>query len=253
MLRNFAFWLFITCVITGVISLLDILYFAKHRATDTKPGFIIENSRSFFPILLLVFLLRSFLIEPFRIPSGSLEPTLLVGDFVATNKYIYGIRIPIIEKKIINISSPKTGDIIVFRWTPDPTIDYIKRVIGVPGDVVEYQDKILKINGVEAKQKFLKYTTDPSSGESVGEYIENLNGVKHRIFKKINDPAVDFKVTVPKNSYFVMGDNRDASSDSRFWGFVEDDYIRAKALITWFSWDSKEHSVRWNRIGRVIN
>lgn len=253
MLKNFAFWLFAACVVTGVIYLVDILYYAKHRSADTKPGFIIENARSFFPILILVFLLRSFLIEPFRIPSGSLEPTLLVGDFVATNKYIYGIRLPIIEKKIINITSPKTGDIVVFRWTPDPTIDYIKRVIGVPGDVVEYQNKILKINGVEAKQKFIKYTTDPSSGESVAEYLENLNGIKHKIFKKIDDPAIDFKVTVPKNSYFVMGDNRDSSSDSRYWGFVDDANIRAKALITWFSWNSKEKSVRWNRIGRGIN
>lgn len=253
MLRNFAFWLFAACLVTGIISLLDIFYFSKKREPNTKPGFIIENARSFLPILILVFLLRSFLIEPFRIPSGSLEPTLLVGDFVATNKYIYGIRLPIIEKKIINIASPKTGDIVVFRWTPDPTIDYIKRVIGVPGDVVEYQNKILKINGVEAKQKFIKYTTDPSSGESVAEYLENLKGVKHRIFKKVDDPAVDFKVTVPQNNYFVMGDNRDASSDSRFWGFVSDDNIRAKAFLTWFSWDNKEHSVRWNRIGRGIN
>ncbi len=253
MLRNFALWLFIVCIITGIISLLDILYFSKKRAPKTKPGFIIENSRSFFPILLVVFLLRSFLIEPFRIPSGSLEPTLLVGDFVATNKYIYGIRIPIIEKKIIKVSSPKTGDIVVFRWTPDPTIDYIKRVIGVPGDVIEYQNKVLTINGIKAKQKFIKYTTDPSSGESVAEYIEDLNGIQHKIYKRINEPAIDFKVTVPPNSYFMMGDNRDASSDSRFWGFVSDEYVRAKALITWFSWNNKNHSVRWNRIGRGIN
>lgn len=253
MLKSFAFWLFIFCIITGTISLLDIFYFAKKRTPGSKPGVIIENSRSFFPILVLVFLLRSFLIEPFRIPSGSLEPTLLVGDFVATNKFIYGIRIPIIEKKIIKISDPKTGDIVVFRWVPDPTIDYIKRVIGVPGDIVEYKNKVLTINGVEAKQKFIKYTTDPSSGEAVAEYLENLSGVEHRIFKKLTAPAVDFKVTVPKNNYFMMGDNRDASSDSRFWGFVSDEYIRAKALITWFSWNSKDHSIRWKRIGRGIN
>lgn len=253
MLKSFAFWLFTICVVTGIIYLLDVVHFSKKRAAGAKPGFIIEQSRSFFPILLVVFLLRSFLIEPFRIPSGSLEPTLLVGDFVATNKFIYGIRIPIIEKKIINISSPKTGDIVVFRWIPDPSIDYIKRVIGMPGDVVKYQNKVLTINGVEAKQKFIKYTTDPSSGESVAEYTENLNGVKHKIFKKLSDPAVDFTVTVPKGSYFMMGDNRDASSDSRFWGFVSDEYIRAKAMITWFSWDSKTHSIRWSKIGRGID
>lgn len=253
MLKSFAFWLFIVCLISGIISLLDIFYFAKKRNPGSKPGPIIENARSFFPVLLLVFLLRSFLIEPFRIPSGSLEPTLLVGDFVATSKFIYGIRIPIIEKKIIEISAPKAGDIVVFRWVPDPNIDYIKRVVGVPGDVIEYKDKVLTINGVEAKQKFVKYTTDPSSGASVAEYLENLNGVKHRIFKKLSDPAVDFKVTVPQNNYFMMGDNRDASSDSRYWGFVSDKYIRAKALITWFSWNSKDHSIRWKRIGRGID
>src|SRR3990167_6625764 len=143
MLKNCSFWLFLTCIITGIIALLDVVYFSKHRSSTRKPNFVIENSRAFFPILLIVFLIRSFLIEPFKIPSGSLEPTLVVGDFVATNKFIYGIRLPIIEKKIINVSTPKRGDIIVFRWTPDPTIDYIKRVIGVPGDVVSYHNKVL--------------------------------------------------------------------------------------------------------------
>lgn len=249
---NFAFWLLLICVITGTIYLLDITYFSKRRSAGSKPGFIIENARAFFPIFLIVFLLRSFLIEPFRIPSGSLEPTLLVGDFVATNKFIYGIRLPVWEKKIINISTPKTGDIVVFRWTPDPSIDYIKRVIGVPGDTVKYQNKMLTINGKEVKQTFIKYTTDPSSGVPVAEYLEDLNGVKHKIFKKIDEPAEDFTITVPKNNYFVMGDNRDASSDSRFWGFVGDEYIRAKAFIVWFSWDKENHSVRFNRIGRFI-
>lgn len=250
---NFALWLLILSLLTGVIYLLDVLYFSKKLTLGKKTKFIIEQARSFFPIFLIVLLLRSFLIEPFRIPSGSLEPTLLVGDFVAVNKFIYGIRLPILEKKIISISNPKTGDIIVFRWAPDPSFDYIKRVIGKPGDKITYKNKVLTINGVEAKQTFIKYTTDPSSGNAVAEYSENLAGVLHKIFKNPDVPAIDFTITVPNNNYFVMGDNRDDSADSRFWGFVGDEYIRGKAFLTWLSWNKKNYSVRWNRIGKIIH
>jgi signal peptidase I len=250
---NFAFWLLLLSLVTGLIFLVDVIYFAKKRTADEKPNFIIEHSRSFFPIFITVLLLRSFLIEPFRIPSGSLEPTLLVGDFVAVNKFIYGIRLPVWEKKIIPISNPKTADIVVFRWAPDPSFDYIKRVIGVPGDVVEYHNKTLTINGVEAKQTFIKYTTDPSSGKAVAEYSEKLGDVSHNIYQQADSAAIDFKVTVPADNYFVMGDNRDDSADSRFWGFVEDEYIRGKAFAIWLSWNKKDYSVRFNRIGKLIH
>jgi len=250
---NFAFWLVLLSAITGIIYLVDVLFWAKKRKPQQKPNFIIEHSRSFFPIFFAVLLLRSFLIEPFRIPSGSLEPTLLVGDFLAVNKFIYGLRLPVLDKEILPISHPKTGDIIVFRWPPSPSFDYIKRVIGVPGDTVSYHNKVLTINGVEAKQTFVRYTTDESSGDAVAEYRENLKGVEHAIFKHADTPAADFEVKVPPNSYFVMGDNRDDSADSRYWGFVDEEYIRGKAFIIWMSWDSKTYRIRWKRLMHMIH
>ena len=250
---SFAFWLLLLSVISGVIYLLDIIFWEKHRRIDQQPRRIIEYSRSFFPILFIVLLLRSFLIEPFRIPSGSLEPTLLVGDFIAVNKFIYGIRLPVWEKKVLSISNPKTGDIVVFRWPPEPSFDYIKRVIGVPGDVVAYRNKVLFINGQEMKQTFVEYTTDESSGKAVAKYRENLHGVMHEIYTRPDAPAVDIQVTVPPGQYFMMGDNRDDSADSRFWGFVSDQYIRGKALVVWMSWNGKTDRFRWSKIGRLIH
>ena len=134
---NFAFWLVVLSLVSGVIYLLDILFWAPQRTPTQKPSKLIEYARSFFPVFFIVLLMRSFLVEPFRIPSGSLEPTLLVGDFLAVNKFAYGIRLPVWEKKVISISNPKTGEIAVFRWPPDPSFDYIKRVIGVPGDKIQ--------------------------------------------------------------------------------------------------------------------
>lgn len=250
---NFAFWLVLLSAITGFIYMLDIIFWAKKRGPEQKPGKIIEYSRSFFPVFFLVLLLRSFLIEPFRIPSGSLEPTLLVGDFLAVNKFAYGIRLPVLEKKIIPISNPKTGEIAVFRWPPDPSYDYIKRVIGVPGDKVVYHNKVLTINGQEMKQTFVEYTTDESSGKAVAKYKENLKGVKHDIYVRPDVPAVDFEIVVPPGQYFMMGDNRDDSADSRFWGFVADRYLRGKAFIVWMSWNSKTDIVRWSKIGHLLN
>ncbi|KTD18439.1 signal peptidase I [Legionella jordanis] len=250
---NFALLLVILSLVSGVIYLLDILYFARRRKPDEKPGRIIEYSRSFFPVFILVLLLRSFLIEPFRIPSGSLEPTLLVGDFVAVNKFAYGLRLPVLETKILPISDPKVGDVAVFRWPPDPSYDYIKRVVGIPGDKVTYHNKVLSINGKEMKQTFVEYTTDESSGRAVAKYRENLNGVEHNIFVRPDVPAEDFDVVVPEGHYFMMGDNRDDSADSRFWGFTPESYLRGKAFLVWMSWNGKTDSVRWSKLGRPIH
>ncbi|WED42088.1 signal peptidase I [Legionella cardiaca] len=249
---NFALLLVILSLVSGVIYLLDVLFFAKKRKADQKPGRIIEYSRSFFPVFILVLLLRSFLVEPFRIPSGSLEPTLHVGDFVAVNKFAYGLRLPVLETKILKIANPKTGDVAVFRWPPDPSYDYIKRVIGVPGDKISYHNKVLTINGKEMKQTFIEYTTDESSGHAVAKYRENLNGVEHEIYIRPDVHADDFDVVVPQGQYFMMGDNRDDSADSRFWGFTPDEYLRGKAFLVWMSWNGKTDSVRWGRIGRLI-
>ena len=250
---NFALLLLILSCASGLIYLLDILLWKKNRSPEQKPALIIEYSRSFFPVFFTVLLLRSFLVEPFRIPSGSLEPTLLVGDFVAVNKFAYGFRLPVWDKKVISIAHPKTGDIAVFRWPPDPSFDYIKRVVGVPGDKINYHNKILTINGKVATQTFLEYTTDESSGNTVAKYRENLDGIEHDIYVRPDMPAVDVTVTVPKGHYFMMGDNRDDSADSRFWGFVADDYLRGKASVVWMSWNGKTYMPRWNRIGRLIH
>ena len=250
---NFALWLLVLSLISGVISLIDILVWSKKRVPNQAPNRVIEYSRSFFPVFFIVLLVRSFLIELFRITSGSLEPTLLVGDFVAVNKFAYGFRLPVWEKKVISVSNPKTGEIAVFRWPPDPSLDFIKRVIGVPGDKISYHNKVLTINGKPMKQKFIEYTTDESSGNTVALYQEDLNGIKHSIFVRPNIPAVDFDITVPKGHYFMMGDNRDDSADSRYWGYVADEYLRGKAFMVWMSWNGKTDMVRWNKLGRMIH
>jgi len=252
---NLALILLVLSVVSGVIYLLDVLFWAKHRDDNAKMPMVIEYSRSFFPIFFAVLLLRSFLIEPFRIPSGSLEPTLEVGDFVAVNKFAYGIRLPVWDKKVINIAEPKIGEIAVFRWPPEPSYDYIKRVIGVPGDKISYKNKVLTINGVEAKQTFIKYTTDSNGGLTnwkVEKRQEDLNGVVHDIYVRPNVPAFDFSIVVPEGYYFMMGDNRDDSSDSRFWGLVKEEYLRGKAFAVWMSWNSNTYSVRWSRIPTMI-
>lgn len=250
---NFALILLILSLISGIIYLCDVVFWSKKRTSEEKPNKIIEYARSFFPVFLTVLLIRSFLIEPFRIPSGSLEPTLLVGDFIAVNKFAYGLRLPVLEKKILAINTPKEGDIAVFRWPPNPSLDFIKRVIGVPGDTIAYHNKVLTINGKIIKQTFIGYTTDESSGHTVAQYREDLNGVVHDIFIRPDVPAFDFEVTVPRNHYFMMGDNRDDSADSRYWGFVADDYLRGKALLVWLSWNGKTDMVRWNKLGQVIH
>jgi signal peptidase I len=221
---------------------------------------IIDYSRSFFPVLLLVFLLRSFLFEPFRIPSGSLEPTLLTGDFILVNKYDYGIRLPVVHKKVLgNLENgiPKRGDIIIFRWPPDPAFNFIKRVIGLPGDHISYINKELSINGEKIPQEFLKNTLVENEGSGAWqaqEKEEDLLGVKHKIYIDPNKASRDYHdVVVPKGMYFVMGDNRDDSADSRYWGFVPDKDIVGKAVLVWMSWNGNKTSVRWNRIGNRIH
>ncbi|KTD21919.1 signal peptidase I [Legionella londiniensis] len=250
---NFALILLILTVVSGLIYLLDVIFWAKKRPQEQKPSRIIEYSRSFFPVFFIVLLLRSFLVEPFRIPSGSLEPTLLVGDFVAVNKFAYGLRLPVWEKKAVSIANPKRGEIAVFRWPPDPSYDYIKRVIGVPGDKISYKNKVLTINGKKMEQRFVEYTIDESSGRTVAKYVENLNGIEHHIYIRPEVKGSDFEIEVPEGHYFMMGDNRDDSADSRFWGFVADEYLRGKAFLVWMSWNGKKDTVRWSKIGNLIH
>ncbi len=250
----------------GVIALFDLLFLARRRAaagmTREQMPIIIDYARSFFPILLAVFLLRSFLYEPFRIPSGSLKPSLLVGDFPLVNKYIYGIRVPVTHKKLIAIDAVKRGDIMVFRDPIHPHRDLIKRIVGIPGDHINYINKVLYVNGQKSSQTFVKYSVDhnedsPQSWQ-VAEYQENLLGVKHDIYVIPQAPAVDVKdIVVPPNMYFAMGDNRDDSDDSRMWGFVPDNNIIGKATHVLLSWDAAApwgvQKIRWSRVGMKIN
>ena len=262
---NFELILFYATVISGVISLFDVIFLApKRRKKKTHPEkmpVIIDYARSFFPVLLIVFLLRSFLYEPFRIPSGSLKPTLLIGDFILVNKFDYGIRLPVIHKKILETGEIHRGDIIVFRYPANPSLDFIKRVIGLPGDKISYVDKVLTVNGKKMPQVFVQNTTDTDSDQAVSWNVvqkqEDFFGIKHDIFQIPDKPDNDLKnVVVPKGMYFVMGDNRDDSADSRYWGFVPDQNIIGKGSVIWMSWDADAdllHKIRWGRLGNVIH
>jgi signal peptidase I len=250
---SFALLLVILTALSGSIVLIDRCFWAKNRTGSKAEPKLVEHARAFFPVFLIVLLLRSFIIEPFRIPSGSLEPTLQVGDFVAVNKFAYGLHLPVLETKILPIKNPKTGDIAVFRWPPKPSLDYIKRVIGVPGDVISYHNKKLIINNKLMPQQFIEYTVDESSGRTVAKYQENLNGVKHDIYINPKEPAVDFDITVPKGHYFMLGDNRDDSADSRYWGYLPQENLRGQAFLVWMSWNHKKHAIRWENIGHLLH
>ncbi len=228
----------------------------KHGAQPLEvTHFWTDQIASFFPLLLLVIVIRSFIIEPFRIPSGSLEPSLLIGDFVAVNKFSYGLRLPVTDTKIFQTGEPERGDIAVFSWPPAPKFDYIKRVIGKPGDTIRYDNKVLTINGKVAKQTFIEFTNFVNQyGQSVRvkKIREEINGVSHDIFVRTDEPAFNFEIKVPKGHYFMMGDNRDDSSDSRYWGFLPEKNLRGKAFMVWMSWNSLLDKVRWSRIGHWI-
>lgn len=292
-LSNFALILFVLMVVTGVIWCLDVFVLAKQRrraadaalaeydarvakltADGIKPDSNtnaraelemhhvrqptwIEYSGSFFPVIALVFCLRSFLYEPFKIPSGSMIPTLLIGDLILVNKYTYGVRLPIINKKIIDVNDPQRGDVMVFKYPKDMSQDYIKRVVGVPGDKITYEDKRLTVNG-----KLLAYTQldDYLPEESTRydkQFMEALGAKPHRILNReaarpVNDEQVEefpnkqaceygrekFTCIVPPGNYFMMGDNRDDSADSRYWGFVPDKNIVGKAFFVWMNFSN---------------
>jgi signal peptidase I len=206
-----------------------------------------------FPVILVVFLLRSFLFEPFKIPSGSMVPTLLVGDLILVNKYHYGVRLPVINKKIIDLNEPQRGDVMVFRYPANPSIDYIKRVVGVPGDEVAYLNQRLFLNGKQVETQPLPEFYDDESTRYFKQFSEKLGSVEHRILVDVQRPsyirptdpfpykencrysAEGVTCKVPAGHYFMMGDNRDNSEDSRFWGFVPDQNIVGKAFFVWMN------------------
>lgn len=206
-----------------------------------------------FPVILVVFVMRSFLFEPFKIPSGSMIPTLEVGDLILVNKYHYGIRLPVINQKIIPINDPKRGDVVVFRYPVDPRNDYIKRVVGLPGDEVSYLNQVLRINGQPVPTQPLGDQYDDEAMRYMMRLSEKLGEVEHRIQREkqpgyFTGPRYDFPnrdqcryspegvvCKVPAGHYFVMGDNRDNSEDSRYWGFVPDQNLVGRAFFVWMN------------------
>jgi signal peptidase I len=254
---DFSFFLVMATAVTGIIwgSYALQRRFQSAQA-EAKEPVIVEYARSFFPIILIVLLLRSFLVEPFRIPSGSMMPTLLIGDFILVNKYAYGIRLPVLNTKIVDIGEPKRGDIVVFRYPENPKIDYIKRVIGVPGDRIAYYNKQLYVNGEIVKQTDIAEYQGVGQGSSMtGARLrsENLNGIQHDILILEGQPSVQGETTVPEGHYFVMGDNRDNSKDSRYWGTVPESHLVGKAFFIWMSFDWENGGVAFDRLGTILN
>lgn len=237
-------------LLTGAITLLDVLFFSKKRATATPP-MLIEYARAFFPVLLLVLLIRSFLIQPYRVPTGSLEPTIFPGDFIVVSQYAYGLRLPVLNTKILHIGEPKRGDIALFRFPNDRTL-YVKRVVGLPGDHLVYHNKTLTINEVMIWQTPLGMELD-SASVPVQVRSEHLDQVTHKIFIRPGYKEWEnIDIIVPAYSYFMMGDNRDNSSDSRERGLVPEENLIGKAFGIWMSWDSEKNSIRLERIGKKI-
>ena len=243
--------------ITGLIWLLDKLVWAPNRTTGQKEPVIVEYAKSFFPIILVVLVVRSFLVEPFRIPSASMVPTLHIGDFILVNKYSYGVRLPVINTKVVDVAKPERGDVVVFRYPPNPSVDYIKRVVGLPGDRVQYIGKTVYINGQMMQQNEQEKTANwlgiiPTKNKVLSE---QLGDKKHNIVVAPGRQRVQVDNIIPEGEYFVMGDNRDNSSDSRFWGTVPEQNLVGKAFYIWMSWDCNASwsCISWGRVGNSIN
>jgi len=259
---DFEALLLIATVVTGVFWVLDKLVWAPRRNAgreegDTRPvegNWAVEFSRSFFPVILFVLLLRSFVVEPFRIPSSSMVPTLLVGDFILVNKFAYGFRLPVVHTKVIPISEPARGDVLVFRYPPDPSKDFIKRVVGLPGDEVLYRDKQLSINGKQVPIESLGVYTDEGipAFEAALKFNETLGEKVHPIIVVRDRGSLNLRATVPPGEYFVMGDNRDNSLDSRRWGFVPERNLVGKAFLVWMSVNTDKWDLRFDRIGSRV-
>lgn len=283
MTLNFPLLLVIAVAVCGVLALVDLVLFAPRRRAAisayegsvseadpqvleklNKEPVLVEYGKSFFPVLFIVLVLRSFLVEPFQIPSGSMKPTLEVGDFILVNKFAYGIRLPVLDTKVIPVGDPQRGDVMVFRYPSDPNINYIKRVIGVPGDTIRYtSDKRLYINDQAVAESLVG--EEPGSLGSVTLYQEKLGAVEHMIRKEMTrfriEPGKQWKV--PADHYFMMGDNRDNSNDSRYWndpkipkdllGMVPDRNIVGKAFAVWMSWpDPKMRNLpNFSRVGVI--
>jgi signal peptidase I len=263
---DFAFVLVVLTTLAGVVWLVDSLLFRQRRMDRAvqdrieKPRepVIVEYARSLFPVLLIVLVFRSFLFEPFKIPSGSMIPTLLVGDFIVVNKFAYGIRLPVLNKKIISVAEPQRGDVVVFRYPLDPAVNFIKRAVGLPGDTITYRDKTLFINGekveLESNGRFgtneIKCTT-PSADAVL--HTEKLGDVTHNILLHDSSRSRNGQWVVPEGHYFMVGDNRDRSNDSREWGFVPEENLLGRAVGIWLNFDFEKGCADLSRVGDGIH
>ncbi len=254
---SFELILVVVTAITGVITYVDRIVWRPKReralATENEPV-LVEYARSLFPVFLVVLILRSFIIEPFRIPSGSMYPTLEIGDFIAVSKFSYGIKLPVTQTTVIPIDEPERGDVVVFTYPKDPAVDYIKRVIGLPGDEITYVGRTLFINGKALQQAPNgKYLGSESGAVMNGANIVTetmANGASYQVLMDMDKTSQDMNtIVVPEGHYFMMGDNRDHSNDSRFWGFVPEKNLKGKAFGIWMNWDNGIH---WGRIGKGI-
>ncbi len=248
--------LVLATLVTGVIWLVwAVLRRRLSPERQQQMPWYVDYSRSFFPVLLIVLVLRSFVAEPFRIPSGSMMPTLLVGDFILVNKFSYGVRLPVTRTLILETGSPERGDVAVFKYPRNPAEDYIKRVVGIPGDLIEFQDRTLHVNG------------EPQTTEEVGTYEgvgsgrmmtgatvfrEHLGETPHEILMWERSSGMSGSVRVPEGHYFMVGDNRDNSNDSRMWGFVSEDLLVGRALFIWLNWDYTGGHWDFSRVGNRI-
>lgn len=285
---NFALILFVLVVVTGIAWVADKCIFSKRRRAHAKQALAdfdrdgadlknrytaeeiararsqveakklsqpwwLESTASLFPVILTVFLLRSFIVEPFKIPSGSMVPTLVKGDFILVNKFTYGIRLPVINKKIIDVNQPQRGEVMVFRYPKDTSLDFIERVVGTPGDIVRYENKRLSINGKPLEYQPLPDYLDEERLTYAQQYAEKLGKEPHRLLNDADRltpttglepfPLGEYcshtmqslECKVPPGHYFMMGDNRDNSSDSRVWGFVPEENIVGRAFFIWMN------------------
>jgi len=249
---DFSLILVLATALAGVIWAVDAALFARRRAEGAVEPTVVEYARSFFPVLLLVLVVRSFLFEPFRIPSGSMMPTLLVGDFIFVNKYEYGLRLPVANTKILEVGAPKRGDVIVFRLPQEPSVNYIKRLVGLPGDRVVYRGKRLWINGEPAAVRETGRYEGGCPIQPVATLLEErLGAVNHAILNCSDNAGREGEFVVPAGTYFFMGDNRDNSQDSRYIGFVPEGNVVGRAVRIWMNWDIP-HMPQWSRIGGKV-
>jgi signal peptidase I len=250
----------------GAIWALDALVLKRRRHAAFEPSAgqpepkepaLVEFSRSFFPIVLVVLVIRSFAFEPFRIPSSSMMPTLLVGDFIFVSKYSYGLRLPVINTRIVEVGQPARGDVVVFRLPSDPATNYIKRVIGVPGDTVSMRDKRLWINGEPVPLEVLEEVISIECGGfwfDARIATESIGAESHQVYvsEQRDRPSPFLDRPVPEGQYLVMGDNRDCSRDGRIIGYVPEDHLVGRAVRIWMNWDASSKRPLWNRIGDRI-